>query len=374
MSSQLFSPFRIRGDQLPNRVVCSPMCQYSALDGIASDWHLLHLGSIAISGVGLLIIEATGVEDIGRITPGCPGLYNDEQEKAFTKIIEVCKKFGGAKIGIQLAHAGRKASASLPWEGGQPLTLRDGSWDTIGPSAISFDHGWPEPRQMDRQDMERVRDAFVKAAQRSIRMGVDIIEIHMAHGYLFSQFLSPIANQRKDEYGGSIDNRMRFPLEVFSAVREVWPDDKGLGIRISATDWEEPGWTLDDSVYFANVTKKLGCDFIVCSSGGNLSTRPPVANLGQGYQVPLAAKVKIETGITTMAVGMIRDPVYAESLVSSGKADLIAIARGLLYEPGWTHRAAEELGGKIFYPNQYKRAMPENWSRAFPTRKKIAAE
>jgi len=374
MSSKLFSPLKIRDTNLSNRVVISPMCQYSAVDGIPSDWHFLHLGSLSASGAGLLIIEATGVEEIGRITLGCPGLYNNHQEAAFTKIVQVCKKYGGSMIGLQLAHAGRKASTARPWEGAKPLTKSDGAWETIGPSAMPFDEGWHHPKSMNRLDMDRVCDAFVKSTERCIRMGIDLIEIHMAHGYLLSQFLSPIANQRNDEYGGSIENRVRFPLEVFTAVRSAWPDHKGLGARISATDWEEHGWTSDDSVFFANSLKEQDCDFIVCSSGGNISTRPPVANLGQGYQVPLASKVKTETGMTTMAVGMIRDPQYAEELISAKKADLVAIARGFLYEPGWTHRAAEELGGQIFYPNQYKRAMPENWSRAFPNRQKNAAE
>ena len=374
MSSKLFSSLKIRDTNLSNRVVISPMCQYSAKNGVPSDWHFLHLGSLSVSGAGLLIIEATGVEEIGRITLGCPGLYNDDQEAAFTKIIKVCKQYGGSKIGLQLAHAGRKASTARPWEGGKPLTKSDGAWETIGPSAMPFDDDWHHPKYMNRLDMNRVTDAFVKSTERCVRMGVDLIEIHMAHGYLLSQFLSPIANQRNDEYGGNIENRARFPLEIFTAVRTAWPSHKGLGVRISATDWEEHGWTIDDSISFANSLNELGCDFIVCSSGGNVATRPPVANLGQGYQVPLASKVKAETGMTTMAVGMIRDPQYAEELISDKKADLVAIARGFLYEPGWTHRAAEELGGQIFYPNQYKRAMPENWTLAFPDRQKNAAE
>ncbi len=371
MASQLFSSLSLRGVKLPNRVVLSPMCQYSAVEGVPSDWHVIHLGGYAASGVGLVFTEATGVEAAGRITHGCPGLYNDEQEKAFARIFKICRKYGGAKIGIQLAHAGRKASTALPWEGGKPLNQSNGAWDTIGPSATPFDDGWHRPKHMDKNDMDRVRSAFVDSAKRAARIGADIIEIHMAHGYLFSQFLSPIANHRNDEYGGNFENRARFPLEVFSAVREVWPEERGLGVRISATDWEEPGWTVSDSVVFANKLKSLGCDFLVCSSGGNLATRPPVANLGQGYQVPLAAKVKEETGIVTMAVGMIRDPKYAEELITTGQADLIAIARGFLYEPGWTHRAAEELGeDDIFYPVQYQRAMPKNWTKAFPNRDK----
>jgi len=372
MTSALFSPFAMRSVELPNRVVVAPMCQYSAVDGQLTDWHLMHLGGYAASGAGLVFVEATGVEAIGRITPGCPGLHNDEQEASFARVIAACKKYGVAKIGIQLAHAGRKASTGLPWEGGTPLTEDQGAWQTIGPSATAFNEGWRTPKPMDRADMDRVREAFVQATKRAARLDVDVIELHMAHGYLLNQFLSPIANQRDDDYGGSIDNRMRFPLEVFSAVRDAWPDGKPLGVRISATDYDDPGWTIDDSVVFATRLKELGCDFVDCSSGGNSAARPPVANLGQGYQVPFAAQVKEEAEIATIAVGMIRDPQYAEEVVTSGKADLIAIARGFLYEPGWAHRAAEELGGTAPYPEQYLRAMPENWSRAFPGRGKAA--
>jgi len=372
MTSKLFSPLKLRDLELDNRVVVAPMCQYSADEGRLTDWHLMHLGGYAASGAGLLFIEATGVEAIGRITPGCPGLHNDEQETSFARVIDACRKYGSAKIGLQLAHAGRKASADLPWQGGAPLTDRQGAWQTIGPSATPFAAGWHTPTAMQQADMDRVRAAFVQATERAGRLGIDVLELHMAHGYLLSQFLSPIANQRDDEFGGSIENRMRFPLEIFTAVRAAWPDDKPLGVRISATDYDDPGWTLDDSVIFATRLKALGCDFVDCSSGGNSAARPPAANLGQGYQVPFAARIKTDVGITTMAVGMIRDPHYAEELVTTGQADLVAIARGFLYEPGWARRAAEELGGAVTYPDQYLRAMPENWSRAFPDRLRAA--
>ncbi len=372
MSSALFSPFSMRGVELPNRVVVAPMCQYSARLGVPTDWHTLHLGSYAASGAGLVMIEATGVEAIGRITPGCTALHNDEQETAFARIIDICKTYGGAKIGLQLAHAGRKASNGVPWEGSKPLSPDDGGWTIIGPSAIAFADGWQTPEPMSHDMMNSVCDAFVQSAQRALRIGVDVLELHMAHGYLLNAFLSPIANQRTDEYGGSIENRMRYPLEVFTAVRAVWPDNCPMGVRISATDWEEPGWTINDSVVFSARLKELGCDFVDCSSGGNTGSRPPVANLGQGYQVELAKQVKSEADIPTMAVGMIRDPQYAEEIIAGGKADLIAIARGFLYEPGWARRAAEELGGSLPYPDQYKRAMPEHWSRAFPSRTKAA--
>lgn len=365
MSSNLFLPFVMRGVELPNRVVVSPMCQYSALDGVPSDWHIIHLGSYSASGAGLIFIEATGVEAIGRISPGCTGLYTDEQETAFRKIIDGCKKYGTAKIGLQLAHAGRKASTGLAWEGGLPLSKKEGGWDTIGPSAIPFNKNWHKPKSMDRDDMDRVRASFVSATERARVLGVDVIELHMAHGYLLSEFLSPIANRRNDKYGGSIENRIRYPLEVFSAVRDVWPVEKALGVRISATDWDDRGWTPDDSVIFALSLKDLGCDFVTCSSGGNTAERPPVGNMEQGYQVPLAAKLRSEADIPTIAIGMIRDPKYAEAVVTSGKADLVAIARGFLYEPGWVHRAAKELGGSVSYPKQYTRAKPEFWPNAF---------
>lgn len=368
MTSALFSPFSLRGVELSNRIVVAPMCQYSANDGVPSDWHVMHLGGLAASGAGLIFIEATGVEEIGRITHGCPGLHNGAQEKAFRHVIDVCRTHGGAKIGLQLAHAGRKASTGLPWDGGRPLAEGDGPWRTIGPSAVPFADGWHAPKAMDREDMDRVRDAFVDSAARALRIGVDVIELHMAHGYLMSQFLSPIANHREDEYGGGLENRMRYPLEIFRAVRDAWPQDKPLGVRISATDHDKPGWTMEESVEFAKRLRELGCDFIDCSSGGNSAARPPVANLGQGYQVPFAEQVRAEAEIPTMAVGMIRDPEYAEDVIASGKADLVAIARGFLYEPGWARRAAEELGADIFYPQQYARAKPDMWSRAFPHR------
>jgi 2,4-dienoyl-CoA reductase-like NADH-dependent reductase (Old Yellow Enzyme family) len=372
MPSKLFSPFSLRNIELANRVVVAPMCQYSAADGAMTDWHTMHLGSLAASGAGLLMIEATGVEAIGRITPGCTALHNDEQEETFARVIDICKTYGSAKIGLQLAHAGRKASVAVPWQGSLPLSIEDGGWQTIGPSALPFAEDWHTPTPMDHADLDRVSAAFVSSAKRALRVGVDVLELHMAHGYLLNAFLSPIANQRDDEYGGSLENRMRYPLEVFAAVRAAWPDDRPLGVRISATDWEEPGWTPENSVTFASKLKELGCDFVDCSSGGNTASRPPVANLGQGYQVSLAEQVKQGADMATMAVGMIRDPEFAEDIITSGKADLVAIARGFLYEPGWARRAAEELGGTIEYPDQYKRAMPENWSRAFPNRAKAA--
>lgn len=374
MTSQLFTPFRLRGVELDNRIVVAPMCQYSADEGVPGDWHLMHLGQFAVSGFGMVMAEATGVEPEGRITPGCLGLYNDEQEEAFARIVRFINRYGTARPAIQLAHAGRKASTNLMWLGGKPLTAEEGAWQTVGPSAEPFAEGWHTPVEMTRADMDRVRDAFAAAAKRADRAGFEVAELHGAHGYLMSQFLSPIANRRADEYGGSLENRMRFPLEVFDAVRAVWPDDKPLGMRISATDYEEPGITLDESVEVSAALKARGCDFVDVSSGGNLATRPPVADLGPGYQVPFAERIKAETGITTMAVGMIRDPHLAEELISSGKADLVALARGALYDPRWVWHAAQALGVDMRYTNQYGRCHPKAWPTAFPEFDKAAAD
>ena len=372
MARKLFSSFKINDLELINRIVIAPMCQYSAINGVPNDWHLMHLGQFSVSGASLVIAEATAVEAIGRISPGCTGLHNDEQEEAFARIVRFFETFGVAKPGIQLAHAGRKASTDVPWQGGKPLSPNEKGWETIGPSPIPFDENWHMPDEMTRDDMDRIRDAFVGSAERADRIGFQVVELHGAHGYLMSQFLSPIANNRKDEYGGSLENRMRFPLEIFDAVRDIWPERKALGIRLSATDYEKPGITLEETVQFASVLKGRGCDFIDVSSGGNLARRPPVGTTtGPGYQVPFAEAIKKESGITTMAVGMIRDPYLAEDLVLSGKADLVAIARGVLYDPHWPMHAAEVLGAEAAYPHQYLRSRPSMWPKAFPEFEKV---
>jgi 2,4-dienoyl-CoA reductase-like NADH-dependent reductase (Old Yellow Enzyme family) len=374
MASQLFTPIEIGDVAFPNRVVVAPMCQYSADEGVPNDWHLMHLGQYAVSGAGLVIAEATGVEAIGRITPGCLGLYNDEQEDAFARIIAFFEAHGAAVPGIQLGHAGRKASTNVPWQGGKPLSNDEGAWPTIGPSAVQFADGWHTPVEMDRTDMDRVRDAFVASAKRADRVGFKLLELHGAHGYLMSAFLSPIANHRDDEYGGSLENRMRYPLEIFEAVRAVWPKNKVLGVRLSGTDWEAPGITIEETVEVSAALKARGCDFIHVSSGGNLATRPPVATTSIGYQVPLAEKIKAGADVTTMAVGMIRDPHMAEDIIASGKADFVALARGVLYDPHWAMHAAQVLGGEVSYPNQYLRSEPKFWSKAFPEFEKAAAD
>ena len=354
MSSQLFSPFTMRGMTIDNRTIVSPMCEYSAVDGSATDWHLMHLGQFATSGIGLVITEAAAVEPRGRITAQDLGIWCDDNEEALGRVMRFCREYGQAKMGIQLAHAGRKASTQRPWEGRDPLKEGEGAWETISSSANPQDEGWHTPRSMDRAEMDVVRDAFVEATKRSDRLGFDMIEVHSAHGYLLHEFLSPIANTRNDEYGGPIDNRMRYPLEVFAAMRAVWPEEKPMGIRISATDWEEHGWTPEDSVVFALKLKELDCDYICASSGGiSGNTR---LELGEGYQVDFAEKIRKETGMPTMAVGMIYDPHHAESIVADGKADMVALARGLLFDPHWAVRAAAALDVETSSPPQYERA------------------
>jgi 2,4-dienoyl-CoA reductase-like NADH-dependent reductase (Old Yellow Enzyme family) len=356
MPSALFSPVELRGLELSNRVVVAPMCQYSAEDGIVGDWHIMHLGQYAISGTGLLFVEATGVEPEGRITPGCVGLYSDENEAALKRVLNFCNAYGNVPVGIQLAHAGRKASVDVPWKGGAPLNADNGAWQTVGPSAEPYADGWHTPDAMDDEVLDRVKQGFVQAAERSVRLGFKVIELHGAHGYLMHQFLSPISNRRNDSYGGSLEGRMRYPIEVYEAVRAVVPDDIPIGYRISATDWVEGGWDINQSIAFAQALKALGCDFIDVSSGGNSPHQQiPV---GPGYQTGFAADIKRETGLPTMAVGKITDPLQAEHIIRSGQADMVALARGMLYDPRWTWHAAEALRGQASFPPQYQRCHP----------------
>ncbi len=347
----LFTPFTLRNLTLANRIVVSPMCQYSAVEGVATEWHLVHLGQFALGGAGLVWIEATGVEPRGRITPACLGLWSDAHSKALEPVVAFFRKHGVAKLGIQLAHAGRKASTDVPWKGGKPLA--EGRWETVSASAVPFDEGWPEPRAMDAAAMKEVREAFAAAARRAVACGLDAIEVHSAHGYLLHQFLSPFSNRRADAYGGSLENRMRFPLEVFDAVRHA-AQGLPVGARVSATDWAEGGWTLDDTVAYARELKKRGCDFIDVSSGGSLPRAKIPA--GPGFQVPFAAAVRADAVVPVIAVGFITDPVQAEDIVASGMADLVAIARGFLDDPHWPLHAARALGGEGSWPLQYLRA------------------
>ena len=363
MTSALFQPIDLRELRLANRVVVSPMCQYSASEGNANDWHLIHLGQLALGGAGLLCIEATAVEPVGRITPDCLGLYSDDNELALKRVISGVRRYSNTPLAIQLAHAGRKASSHAPWNGGKLIAPGDGGWEPIAPSALPYSASEPAPKEMDGDDLERVRAAFVKAAQRAAALGLDAIELHAAHGYLLHEFLSPLTNKRGDRYGGSLENRMRYPLEVFAAVREAWPEAKPLGVRISASDWVEGGWDLAQSIEFAQRLKPLGCDWIDASSGGLVPEQKIV--LGPGYQAPFAEAIRKAADIPTIAVGLITEPRQAEEIVASGKADMVALARGMLWEPHWAWRAAAELGGAVAAPKQYWRAPPRGAESSF---------
>ncbi|WP_369719807.1 NADH:flavin oxidoreductase/NADH oxidase [Bradyrhizobium sp. LLZ17] len=361
--SALFSPIKLRGLTLKNRVVVSPMCQYSADDGVANDWHFTHINNLALSGAAMFCIEATHVEAIGRITPGCLGLYSDACEAALKQILTSVRKHSSTAIGMQLAHAGRKASSARPWDGGQQIPVSEGGWQAVAPSALPHKEGEAAPLALDAAGLTRIRDAFVDSATRAMRIGIDAIELHGAHGYLLHQFLSPISNRRTDEYGGSLENRMRFPLEVFDAVRAVVPHDKPVGMRVSSTDWVEGGWDLAQTIAFARALKARGVDWIDASSGG-VSPLQKIA-LGPGYQVQFADAIKRETGLPTIAVGLITDARQAEEIVASGKADMVALARGMLYDPRWGWHAAAELGGQVEAPPQYWRSQPSTQKELF---------
>ncbi|QXX73374.1 NADH:flavin oxidoreductase/NADH oxidase [Methylovirgula sp. HY1] len=354
--SALFSPLTLRGLTLPNRIAISPMCQYSAEEGEATAWHMIHLGSLALSGAGLLCIEATAVEADGRITPGCLGLYNDATEAALRPVLAAIRKYSKISVTMQLAHAGRKASSHRPWEGGQQIPLSQGGWLAHAPSALPHKDGETPPQALDTAGLARIRSAFVEAAQRAARLGLDGIELHCAHGYLMHEFLSPISNRRTDAYGGTLENRMRFPLEIFDAVRAAFPAERPVGVRISGTDWVDGGWDLQQTIAFAKELKPRGADWIDVSSGG-ISPLQKIP-VGPGYQVPLAQGVKEATGLTTIAVGLITDPQQAEDIVTSGKADLVALARGMLYDPHWPWHAAAQLGATVEAPPQYWRSAP----------------
>jgi NADPH2 dehydrogenase len=359
MTNALFSPIRLAGLDLANRIAVSPMCQYSADDGCANDWHQTHLGMLANSGAALLVVEATGVERRGRITHGCHGLYSDDCEAAIGRIVAHCRRFGSARLGIQLAHAGRKGSAQRPWEGGKALAPGADPWETIAPSAIPFGPGWHTPRAMNEDDMAQVREAFVAATKRALRAGFDCIELHMAHGYLLHSFISPLSNKRNDDYGGTLENRMRFPLEVARAVRAVMPDAVPLGARITGSDWLAGGITVDDAATVAKMLKEAGLDFVCVSSGAvNSEARNPDE---LGYNVPLAEAIRRISGIAVRAVGHIVDPQQADAIVAQGKADMVALARAMLDNPHWGWHAARELGADVQRPPQYLRVGPKLW-------------
>jgi 2,4-dienoyl-CoA reductase-like NADH-dependent reductase (Old Yellow Enzyme family) len=345
--------------ELPNRIVVSPMCQYEAVDGCATDWHLMHLGQFSMGAAALIILEATHVSRPARISHRCLGLYSDDNEAALARVLQFCRRYGVAKFGIQLAHAGRKGSAHPPLRGGKALGAEEDAWTTLAPSALPFAEGWPAPQALDRAGLAAVKQQFADSAVRAARLGFDLCELHMAHGYLLNEFLSPLSNTRNDEYGGSLANRIRFPLEVFEAVKKVWPANRPLGARISATDWVDGGWTVDDAVVLARELKGLGCDFVDVTSG-QLDPRQKIP-FAPGYNIPFAEKIRKETGIAVMGVGMITQPRQAEDIIAKGQADLIAIARAMMDNPHWAWQAARELGGQTAYAANYQRCAPPAW-------------
>lgn len=350
----LFDPITFRDLTIRNRIFVSPMCQYSSNDGMPTDWHLVHLGSRAVGGAGLVMVEATAVSPEGRISPSDSGIWSDAHVAGFERITRFLREHGAAAA-IQLAHAGRKASTAAPWAGGGPVSQGEAGWQPVGPSPIPFNEGYPTPREMTQADLDNARDDFVAATRRARSAGFQVVEIHMAHGYLLHEFLSPLSNQRQDQFGGSLENRMRFPLRVASAVRENWPGEMPLFVRISATDWAEGGWDLAQSIQLSIELKKLGIDLVDCSTGGLLPhAKVP---LGPGYQVPFAAAIRKEAQIATGAVGLITDANQADQIITSGQADAILLARAMLRDPYWSLHAAKTLGVTLPYaPVQYGRA------------------
>jgi 2,4-dienoyl-CoA reductase-like NADH-dependent reductase (Old Yellow Enzyme family) len=351
--SILFSPLRLRSLSFRNRIFVSPMCQYSSRDGFPTDWHFVHLGSRAVGGAGLVMVEASAVSPEGRISPDDSGIWSDGHGKAFAPIVRFVRA-QGAVAGIQLAHAGRKASTDLPWRGGGPLGSARRGWHPVAPSPLPFSKDHPVPREATATDLDAIREQFVAAARRAVKAEFQVVEIHMAHGYLLHEFLSPLSNQRNDVYGGSLENRMRFPLSVTQAVRDVWPQDSPVFVRISATDWTEGGWDLDQSLELCRRLKEQGVDLIDCSSGGLVDYA--VVPVGPGYQTPFSMAVRREVGISTGAVGLITDPVQAEQIVSTGLADAVFLARQMLRNPYWPLEAAKALKADIPWPAQYLRA------------------
>lgn len=362
--SALFSPVEIGGLELANRIVIAPMCQYSAEDGCMSDWHIIHLGHLALSGAALLTIEATSVTPEGRITYGDVGLWSDANEEAMARVLASVRRWSEMPIAIQLGHAGRKASTDKPWFGGSQIAPADpNGWQTVAPSALPFDDGEIPPIELDRSGLDRIRKGFADAAARAARLELTAIQLHGAHGYLLHQFLSPLSNRRTDRYGGSLENRMRFPLEVFDAVRAVFPSNRPVTMRVSATDWVEGGWDVEQTIEFARALEGRGCAAIHVSSGG-LDPRQQIP-VGPSYQVPLAREIKRAVNVPVIAVGLITDFEQAEAIVGTGDADLVALARGILYDPRWPWHAAAALGGRVQAPPQYLRSQPRQYKDLF---------
>jgi 2,4-dienoyl-CoA reductase-like NADH-dependent reductase (Old Yellow Enzyme family) len=351
--SKLFAPFTLRTVTFRNRVFVSPMCQYSSHNGLPTDWHMVHLGSRAVGGAGLVMVEATAVSPEGKISPDDSGIWSDGHADAFRPIARFIRD-QGAVPGIQLAHAGRKASTDLPWRGGDPLGPEQRGWQPTAPSSIPFASGHPVPRELSASDLDGIEEYFRFAARRALSAGFQVVEVHMAHGYLLHEFLSPLANKRSDEFGGSLENRLRFPLRVAAAVRSEWPAELPLFVRISATDWVEGGWDLAQSIILAGRLKAIGVDLIDCSSGFVVPDEYIPSE--PGFQVPFAAAIRTETGIATGAVGLITEPLQAEHIVADGLADAVFLARQMLRDPYWPLHAARELGVEVAWPNQYLRA------------------
>ena len=364
MSSQLFTPFRIGALDLANRVVIAPMCQYSAEEGCATDWHMMHLGQLAVSGAGMMILEATAVSPEGRITPFDLGLYSDANEAALARVVGAIRTYAPIRVAIQLGHAGRKASSAAPWDGGAQIAPDAPlGWHTRAPSAVPHSPGEAAPHALSLADIERVRDDFAKTTERAAALGLDGVEIHGAHGYLLHQFLSPLANHRGDRYGGSLENRMRFPLEVFEAVRAAFPADKPVWIRLSATDWVPGGWDVEGTIALSRELKARGCAAIHVSTGGVSPLQ--AITLGPGYQVPYARQVKDAVGLPTIAVGLITEPEQAEAIIAEGEADAVSLARAMLYDPRWPWHAAAALGARVTAPKQYWRSQPRQHKDLF---------
>ena len=351
--TNLFDPIKVGNVEIKNRVWVSPMCQYSAVDGVMQDWHAIHYGAFITGGAGLVMVEATGVSPEGRITPYCLGIWNDRQAQVLAELPAFAHKHG-VKMGIQIAHAGRKASTNAPWFGGVPVAIDEGGWETVGPSEIAFGN-YPAPHALTLAEINQIRAQFVAAAERALFAGFDVIELHAAHGYLLHEFLSPLSNQRNDEYGGSFENRIRLLVEIAREIRVVISPARALFVRLSCSDWADGGWNIDESVALAKELKAVGVDLVDCSSGGNIhDAKIPVA---PGYQVPFASRIRSEAQIATSAVGMISEPEQAQEVVTSGQADAVMLARVMLGNPRWPIKAAHELGQGVPWPKQYMRGV-----------------
>ena len=354
--SLLFSPLHLREVELPNRIVLSPMCQYAAIDGCATDWHVMHLGRYACANVGLVLTEATAIAPRGRISPQCLGLYSDESEEALARVIRFCRDYGQAKFGVQLSHAGRKSSVPPSFLSRQALSVEQGGWVPLSPSHYE-DGVHPVPQVMSAADIDDVVAQFVAATRRAARLGVDVIELHFAHGYLVNEFLSPLINQRQDDWGGARTNRMRLALRIFTECRAAFPADRPMGVRVSAVDWVEGGWTIEDSCALAKELSALGCDYI-CASSGGVSMAQQISP-GPGYQIAFASAIRRESGIATIAVGQITDAHQAEAILQNNDADLVALARGFLRDPHWVWHAAEALDQSLDYAPRFKSVQPK---------------